>query len=171
MNVFETERLVVRHLRDDDVDDFAALCGDPVAMRYMGDGQPLTREQTARWIEVSQANYRARGYGCFAVTLKPEDRLIGFCGLVGPPLQERVELIYAFAQPFWGRGLATEVAQAAIVYGFGCHGLERIEATIYPANHASQRVLEKIGMIFQRRETDEHGVDTDFYAATRPLSP
>ncbi len=145
MMVFETERLVVRHLRGEDLDEFAALCGDPVAMRYMGDGRPLTREQTATWIDVSETNYRTRGYGCFAVTIKPEDRLIGFCGLVGPPRQELIELIYAFAQPYWARGLATEVARAAIAYGFERHRLDRIEATIYPAIHSSKRVLEKIG--------------------------
>ena len=171
MNVFETERLVIRRLRDDDINDFAALCGDPVAMRYMGDGEPLTRDQTAAWIDKSHANYRTRGFGCFAVTIKPEDRLVGFCGLVYPPGQERVELIYAFAQPHWGQGLATEVAHGAVTYGFTVHGLERIEATIYPANHASKRVLQKIGMVFKRQELDEHGVVTDFYAVANHLAP
>lgn len=85
MRVFETERLVVRHLRPGDLDDFAALMGDPVIARFMGDGEPLTRAQTAAWIEISEENYRVRGYGCFAVTAKPDDRLIGFSGFARPP--------------------------------------------------------------------------------------
>jgi RimJ/RimL family protein N-acetyltransferase len=48
--VFETERLFVRHFAPDDLDDFAALCADPVVMRYVGDGQTLPRSEVALWI-------------------------------------------------------------------------------------------------------------------------
>lgn len=61
MEVFETERLVVRRLRPDDLDDFAALCGDPEVVRYMDDGEPLSRERTKEWIDGSLANYEGRG--------------------------------------------------------------------------------------------------------------
>lgn len=168
MVAFETERLVVRRLRQDDLDDFAALCGDPEVARYMDEGRPLSREQTQRWIDVSLANYEERGWGCFGVTAKPGDRLIGFAGFARPPDRPGVvELIYAFAPDRWGRGYATEVAGAMVAFGFERCGLTRIEATVDPANEASKRVLAKIGMTYEGSKAEEDGSRTDYYAVER----
>lgn len=168
MEVFETDRLVVRRLRADDLDDFAALTGDPEVMRYVDGGQPLSRDRTKTWIEVSAANYRARGYGCFAVTAKPGGGMIGFCGFARPPDRPGiVELIYAFAPPHWGRGYATEAARATVAFGFDACGMTRIEATVDPANDASKRVLEKVGMAYDGRRQDDDGAFTDYYAIER----
>jgi ribosomal-protein-alanine N-acetyltransferase len=172
MTVFETDRLVVRRLRPDDLDDFAALCGDPAVVRYMDDGRPLSREQTQQWIDVSLANYRERGWGCFGVAAKPGDRLIGFAGFARPPERPGVvELIYAFAPDRWGRGYATEVAAAMVAFGFDRGGLTRIEATVDPANDASKRVLTKIGMAYQGRQANDDGTFTDYYAIERGSLP
>jgi RimJ/RimL family protein N-acetyltransferase len=169
MSVFETARLRVRRLRPDDLDDFAALTGDPIVTRWMDDGQPLSRETTARWIEISLANYAARGWGCFGVTSKADDRLLGFAGFARPPARPGVvELIYAFAPSVWGRGYATEVAAGLVAFGFTEAGLTRIEATIDPDNAASRRVLAKAGMVYLRREANPDGSFTDLYAIDRP---
>ena len=169
MTVFETERLVVRQLRPDDLDDFAALTGDPRVVRYMDDRRPLSRERTRQWIDISLANYRERGWGCFGVAAKPGDRLIGFAGFARPPERPGVvELIYAFAPETWGRGYATEVAGALVAFGFDRCGLTRIEATVDPANEASKRVLEKIGMTYEGRTANDDGSFTDTYAVERP---
>ena len=172
MTVFETDRLVVRRLRPDDLDDFAALCGDPAVVRYMDDGRPLSREQTQQWIDVSLANYRERGWGCFGVAAKPGARLIGFAGFARPPERPGVvELIYAFAPAVWGRGYATEVAAALVAFGFDRCGLTRIEATVDPANEGSKRVLAKVGMAYEGRKADADGSCTDYYAVERPAAP
>jgi RimJ/RimL family protein N-acetyltransferase len=169
MRVFETERLRVRRLRADDLDDFAALTGDPTVARFMDDGRPLSREMTARWIEVSLANYDARGWGCFGVTAIADDRLIGYAGFARPPERPGIiELIYAFAPTVWGRGYATEVAAGLVAFGFAACGMTRIEATISPENAASRRVLEKVGMALLRRDADPDGSFTDVYAIERP---
>jgi ribosomal-protein-alanine N-acetyltransferase len=164
MTVFTTERLVVRQLRPDDLDDFAAICADPDVLRYMGDGKPLTREQTETWIGVSLTNYAERGWGCFAVTTRENDRLIGFCGFARPPERPGiVELIYAFTPEQWGKGYATEVAGAMLNFGFEQCGLTRIEATVDPPNLASKRVLAKIGMTYERTGRDGD-VLVDYFA-------
>lgn len=99
MDVCETERLVVRHLRPADRDDVAALTGDPVIARSMDDGEPLSRDVTRTWIDVSERNDRTRGDGCFAVTAKPENRMIGFRGFAFSPDQPGiVEVSYVFAR-------------------------------------------------------------------------
>ncbi len=106
MKEFETERLVVRRLRPDGLDNFAALTGDPEVVRYMDKGRPLSRDLTRTWIEVSEANYRTRGYGCFAVTEKPDDRMIGFCGVAFPSDRPGiVEVIYALSPSLLGARL------------------------------------------------------------------
>ena len=162
---FETERLVVRRLRRDDLDDFARLCGDPEIIRYMDNGEPLSRERTASWIEITLENYEIRGWGTFGVTMKSSDRLIGFAGYARPSDRPGVvEIIYAFEPEQWGNGYATEVARGLIDYGFGACKMERIEATVDPANAASRRVLEKIGMRYDERFESGDGELTDFFS-------
>lgn len=165
MIAVQTDRLIVRRLGWDDLDDFAYLTGHPDVARYMDNGEPLTREQTQKWIEVSLQNYEIRGWGCFGITLVGEDRLIGFGGFARPPHRPGiVELIYAFAPHYWGLGYATEAAAAIVRFGFEQCGLTRIEATVDPANHASKHVLEKIGMIFSGQFLDEDDDPVDLYA-------
>ncbi len=165
-SLFETDRLVVRQLRPDDIDRLFAITGDAELMRYMGDGQPLSRELTAKWIEVSINNYATKGFGCSAVIDTRDGAFIGFCGLVQsedaePP--EASELIYALLRSYWGQGLATELAAEMVAYGWRACGLKRIIATIYPKNLGSKRILEKIGMTYLKHELDEDGSPTDFY--------
>ncbi|MEZ4671345.1 MAG: GNAT family N-acetyltransferase [Anaerolineae bacterium] len=167
--LFETERLVVRELEVDDLDDFYAITGDAELSKYMGDRQPLSREITQKWIDISINNYRTKGYGCSAVIAKDDGAFIGFCGLVysdniRPPVE--AELIYALLKRCWGRGLATEVAGAMLTYGFEKCGLKRIMATIDPENTASARVVTKAGMTFYKNEVYEDGETTDFYVIT-----
>lgn len=164
----ETDRLIARRLGLGDLDDLAALCGDPDVVRFMDDGQPLSRDRTREWIEVSLANYRERGWGCFAVAVKPQDGMIGFAGFARPPERPGiVELIYAFGTDHWGRGYATEIAGAMAAFGLERCGLNRIEATVDPANEASQRVLKKIGMVYEGRRADDEGTLIDHYAIER----
>lgn len=76
--------------------------------------------------------------------------LIGFCGLDHLWGGEEIEIGYWLAPDYWGKGLATEAAQAVLRYGFGRLGLLRIVAVAHPENQASIRVLEKLGMAFEK---------------------
>lgn len=164
MQVFETERLVVRYLEDADLPDFYAVCSDPVAMKYMGDGEPLTEEQTALWIQKSKANYSDHAFGCMAVISKQHNSFTGFCGLVYAPGSTDVEIIYALAQPYWGQGLATEVAMSMLKFGLDQCNLPEILATIDPQNTNSVKVVEKLGMTFVGERIDEGDVPVLVYS-------
>jgi ribosomal-protein-alanine N-acetyltransferase len=164
MKIVETERLMLRHLRSEDLDEFYKICGDPEIMRYVGDGQPLSREQTRRWIEKSQENYRKYGFGCSAVVAKEDARLIGYCGLVNPTTNGEAEIIYAFKKRYWGRGLASEAAKAMLDFGLKRRALRRVVATIDPGNRASIRIVEKCGMKYQGQRLDEHNLPEVVYA-------
>lgn len=153
MKTLTTPRLSIRALEQGDLAAFHAICGDATAMRLMGDGLPLTLEQTRQWIDVSQRNYELHSRGCMAVIERDTNSMIGFCGLVAGDTAGEIELIYALAPSHWGRGYAFESAGAMLEYGLTI--LPRIHASIYAANKASQRVLEKLGFAQTRVEPDD----------------
>ncbi len=164
MHFLETEQLTVRHLQPDDLDTFHAITSDPSVTKYMGDGEPLSRELTEKWIAVSRRNYATKGYGCSAVIEKTSGDFIGFCGLIHPPeAPERVEIIYAFKPSAWGKGYASELIRPMLAYGLREFGMPRIVATIHPDNQTSIHVAEKAGMRFEKIETDDEGIPTTFY--------
>ncbi|MFT7171108.1 MAG: RimJ/RimL family protein N-acetyltransferase [Paracoccaceae bacterium] len=155
--MFETPRLHVRKIGPEDCEAMLRVYGNEVVVRWVGDGEPLTREGCARWIDVTLANYERRGYGMSAVTLAATGEVVGFVGLVHPGGQEVAELKYALGPPYWGQGYATEVAASMLDYGATEFGLRRVIATTAPENTASHRVLEKAGMVDLGIETDEDG--------------
>ncbi len=168
MCIFQTDRLIVRYLQDDDFEAFHALCSDPEIVEYMGDGKPLTAEQTRQWIQISQNNYQNHDYGCFAILSRQNGEMIGFGGLIYPPGSTQVEIIYAFKEAYWGKGLASEFAYKMIETGFQRWKLPRIEASIDPNNAASLRVVQKLGMTHVRSDLDENQLPTEFYAIDNP---
>ena len=164
MRILETERLTLRHLQPDDLDEFYEICGDPEIMRYVGDGQPLSREQTQNWIIKSQENYRKYGFGCLAVVAREDGHLVGYCGLVNPTIDGEAEIIYALKKRYWGRGLISEAAKAMLDFGLQQCGLKRVVATIDPENQASIRIVEKWGMKYQEQRLDEYNLPEVVYA-------
>lgn len=164
--LFETDRLLVREFTEADLDGFAALCADATAMQFMGDGSTLTREEVENWIQVCKRKYAERGYGTSAVFEKTSGEFIGFCGVIRAPNNDFDEIIYAFMPSRWGMGYATEVSRAMLDYVFSISSLDKIYATIHPENTASTRIMDKIGMRFEKKTTDEEG-DVLFYVMER----
>ncbi len=163
MILFETPRLIVRQLQTEDVDAMFAVYGDSDVVRWVDDGQPLSRDLCARWIEVSRNNYETKGFGASAVIERASGTFIGCCGIVYAPGSPHPEIIYAFRPAYWGRGFASEVVPAMLTYGFDTCHLPEIYATIYPENLASAQVLAKAGMSWWRDELNEDGTTTAVY--------
>ncbi len=146
-----TARLVLREYVEDDVAAVHAYAGDPEMTRYMAWG-PNTERDTREFIrEASAARAAApRLIYDLAVTLRDGGRLMGGCGLrISEPRHRGGFIGYILHRDAWGRGYASEAAGALVDFGFGTLGLHRIYAVCDPANAASARVLEKLGM---RRE-------------------
>ena len=154
MILFETPRLLVRHLQLNDLDAMHAIFSDPIVTRWAGDGSPLSREQCEQWIAISQRNYATRGFGASAVIERAGGAMIGVCGIVCAPGSTVPEIIYMFGQPWWGRGYAGEVVPPMLRYGTGQCGLPRVMATIAPENAASQRVATRAGMRYDGEVID-----------------
>ena len=161
---FETARIVARRWVATDLKPLLAVYGDAQAMRWVGDGQPLSEAQAIKWLKVTADNYRIRGYGMFAVALRDSGSVIGFCGLVHPGGQAEAEVKYAFSRAYWGLGYATEVVSALLSYGAREHGLREIIATVAPENAASHRVLAKARMARNGIRTNEDASQTTLYA-------
>ena len=164
--VFRTERLTARRWRDSDLEPLLAVYGDADAIRWVGDGTPLTFEEGERWLEVTATNYERRGYGMFALEDNIGGHVIGFIGIVHPGGQSEPEVKYALAREHWGKGLATEAVRGIVEYGSYEHGLDRIIATTAPENQASHRVLLKAGFQKTWERANNDGSSTWVFAWT-----
>ena len=145
--VVVTERLLLRPMTADDLDDLLGIFGDPAVMVAFRES-PLDREQVRRWLERNLEHQRTHGYGLFAVCLKSNRRLIGDCGLELMQIADEqvAELGYDFRKDHWNQGYATEAACAVRDFAFGSLGLLRLVSLIQPGNPASERVAEKTGL-------------------------
>lgn len=96
--------------------------------------------------------------------LKENNHILGYCGIAvaGIDGNDERELEYRLDSRYWGQGLATEAASASIKYGFEHFNLPYILGIVEQANTASVRVLEKVGMRYQRI-TLFHEVEMDLY--------
>ena len=165
--VLESERLVLRRLRPDDVDAIFAVIGDPETMKYYA--QPLTRDDAQRWVNRSLERYRTDGYGLFAVVLKSTGEVIGNCGVVRQEVEgeSMLEVGYHFRRDHWGHGYATEAARACMKYAFRQLAAETVVSFILPENVPSRRVAERNGMKAER-SVMFHGLPHLMYAACKP---
>lgn len=170
MDEIETDRLYLRRFTPDDLNELAVIFADPAVLRYLATGQPATREETNVALLSIIRHWHRHGYGRWAVVHRATNKLIGYGGLRS--FDGRPELVYLLAKEYWGRGLATELAHGCLEYGFRHHNFDRIIALTRPENLASRRVLEKVGLRFERN-TNFLNIDVVFYALTREayLSP
>jgi RimJ/RimL family protein N-acetyltransferase len=164
MPQIETERLILRMLRPEDLDELSALMSDPDVVRYVGNGKPVSREESDRALQSILKHWQTHGFGRWAVIDKHSLEFVGFGGLrslFGTP-----EVVYHLAKAHWGRGLATELGRAALRFGFEERGFERIVAITKPPNKASIHVLEKLGMQFEMI-TSYYDIEVVQYQITR----
>ncbi len=161
--IFHTDRVSCRRWLPADFDALVRVYGDADAMRWVGQGIAITPEQCKQWLEVTENNYRTRGYGMFACEDRSTSLVVGFCGLVHPGDQTDAEIKYAFDRRYWGRGLATESAKSLLAYGAREHGLLKIIASAAPDNYASHNVLLKAGMTPAGTRDNNDGSQTKLF--------
>lgn len=159
----ETQRLILRDFRQNDVDRLAPILANPRVMQFSPTGI-LSALQTQEKVDGFISSYKIFGFGKWAIVFKETNELIGYCGIAVEQIDnvyER-EIGYRLDPEFWGRGLATEAASATIQYGFTQLKLPYILGVVERANRASVKVLEKLGMSYER-ETIFYGVKMEVY--------
>jgi RimJ/RimL family protein N-acetyltransferase len=145
-----TSRLMFREMTVEDLDDMAALLGDPAVMRYYP--HPKDRGEASAWITWNQGLYARHGFGLWIVTLRETGEFVGDCGLTPQEVEGvvEVEIGYHVRAVLHGRGYATEAAAACRDHARDTLGVERLIAITHPENRPSQRVAEKIGLRYER---------------------
>ena len=166
MHELETERLRLVPLAEADLDALHLLWTDPDVRRYLWDDVLISREQASEIIRTSVSNFAECGFGFWAMFPREFDSdAIGFCGFRQFEETGEPELLYGVLPRYWGKGLVTEAAHAVVRYGFDVRGFKRIIAATDTPNQSSVRVMQRLGMVFERRRLF-HGLDTVFYELT-----
>jgi RimJ/RimL family protein N-acetyltransferase len=151
MKVLETDRLVLRRMSVDDADFMLGLLNEPSWLRFIGDRGVRTREDARAYILKGPIDmYDRLGFGLYITDLKGEGVPIGICGLVKRDFLADVDIGFALLPGFWGQGYAYEAASAVMEHAKEALGLKRIVAITNPENHSSIRLLEKLGLKFDR---------------------
>jgi [ribosomal protein S5]-alanine N-acetyltransferase len=163
----ETERLILRSFREDDVDSMAELFANSDFMRFSL-GVFTERKQTIAFVEKVIGWDRAGIPSQFTVAPRGEDAIIGYCGFFYHPEHgiKDIEIGYRLHPDYWNRGLITEAARAVRDYGFRDRKLSHVISLIHPENVPSRRVAEKNGMTVEK-EITFRGFPTLVYAITR----
>jgi RimJ/RimL family protein N-acetyltransferase len=151
VNVLQTERLSLRRMSPDDAEFILELLNDHSFLRFVGDKGVRTAEDARQYILAGPvASYERHGFGLWLVELKGSKTPVGICGLLKRDTLSDVDIGFAFLPPYRSQGYAFESAAAVMDYGRKVLGLKRIVAITNEENAASIRVLEKIGMAFDR---------------------
>ena len=162
----ETVSLRLRPLANADVDELHALWSSPEVRRYLWDNEVIARQRTASLLGESLRLFATHGYGLWGARLHGREELVGFGGFWYFHTQPKLELLYGIAPEHWNRGLATEIAQVLVRYGFEELEFSEVWASTDAPIVASASVLEKAGLRFERRAVVD-GLETLFYCLPR----
>ena len=145
----KTQRLSLRLIRAEDVDDFYAVYSNQEVMRYWSTPPLANREAASKLIKEIHKDIERHEILKWGIALRADDKLIGSVTLFHMDLtHKRAELGYALGRAHWGHGYMQETLKAVFNYAFNVLNLHRIEADVDPRNDASVRTLERLG--FQR---------------------
>jgi RimJ/RimL family protein N-acetyltransferase len=151
LKILETERLLLRQFSAGDAEFILALLNEPSFIQNIGERGVRTLEDAKAYIlNGPVASYAKNGFGLYLVLLKETNESIGMCGLIKRDGLDDIDIGYAFLPKFWSRGYAVESALAVKTYAKDVIGLKRVVAITDPANEGSIRVLEKIGLRFEK---------------------
>lgn len=148
--MIETPRLRLRSWRAEDLDPFHAICSDPQVMATLG--PVMTVAEVSALIERMQLAQAEHGHCLWAMVLRDDARLIGWCGaIVGSvgPIAGKREIGWRMARDCWGKGLATEAARATVEWLFANRDDDSLWAITSTGNRRSRAVMERLGMIYR----------------------
>jgi RimJ/RimL family protein N-acetyltransferase len=170
--MLETKRLLLEPWHERHRRDWQLLCRLPEVMRFIGPGEVWDEAKANEVFERNLSHWGEHGFGWRSAIDRETGKWLGFVGLnfVGPGIDEipdhEVEIGWWVTPSKWGKGYASEGAAALVEEGLGRLGFERIIARLQPANLASARVAEHIGMSFEREATGRTGEAQHIYTLT-----
>ncbi len=172
VDTFRTERLIAARPRLEDFADLCQLHQDPRVMKTLApagapNGGLLSAEETRQFLRRNVEHWDRHGYGLWVFRDGANGRFVGRGGLHHTRAggADEVEVAYALLADYWGRGLATEMAEASVAIGFERLGLPDLVCLTLTTNRASQRVMEKAGFRYER-DIVHAGLPHVFYRLT-----
>ncbi len=170
MTILETERLFLREITRADIPVYSGFFSDSETMRFY----PSTRtlQETEDFVERQLHRYATDGYGPWAMILKSDGALIGYCGLIHQVVDEidEVEIGYLVCRRHWRRGFAGEAAVACRDFAWNKHRFKRVISLIDPDNIASIGVALKVGMTLEKQSRWQWKL-INVYALSLPYHP
>jgi ribosomal-protein-alanine N-acetyltransferase len=142
-----TERLLLCEFQPEDAAKLKRILEGLDVLKYFPSDKPPSLERVERLVVEHRDHWGKFGYGWWAIWTRENPTLIGWCGLNFLDETEEIELKYLLDRSYWGQGLATEAALRSVRFGFDTINLQEIIGIVHPKHVASQRVLEKVGMI------------------------
>ena len=151
MFTLETERLTLREVSTDDADFILRLLNEPSFLRFIGDKGVRNLQDARQYILNGPiSSYNQNGFGLYLVVLKSTNTSIGMCGLIKRETLADVDIGFAFLPEFWNKGYALESATTVFSYGKNVLKLPRIVAITNKDNVTSGKLLERLGLHFDR---------------------
>jgi ribosomal-protein-alanine N-acetyltransferase len=144
-----TARLILRPLQPEEAEVLYRIYQSEGVLRYFPSTDPPPLEKVLRFIVGQEEHWEKYGYGNWGIQPDGGEAIIGWAGLQSLPELDETEVGFLLDRPWWGNGYATEAAQASIKFGFENFSLDHIIALVHPENLASQRVIEKCGLVYQ----------------------
>lgn len=160
--MIETERLVLRDWREEDIAPFIRHTNTPAVMRWLGGVKPPA--ELAASIRARSMRWQAeRGFTFWVVERKQDGALLGFCGIkiaddAGSPVEGLHEVGWRLREDAWGQGYAREAATASLDFAFRRLGADRVVALTVEGNAASWGLMKRLGME-RRPDLDYAGPD------------
>ncbi len=165
----ETKHLILRKIKKEDVDDMFEYSSNPQVTKFLS-YLHTNKQQTADYINNKIAQYESGNCMIWGIEHKEDKKYIGACGYTHWDTNNHIgELAYTFNQNYWSRGLASEIMELLIHFGFYTMQLNRIEAICWTENVKSYKLMEKFdlqyeGTIRERLFVKNHFEDVRIYA-------
>jgi RimJ/RimL family protein N-acetyltransferase len=149
--VAETPRLRLRRLTEADAPFIMALLNDPDWIRFIGDRKVRSLDDARAYLRRAPlAMYERMGFGMYLAERREDGAPVGLCGLVKRDALEDVDVGFAFLSAYRGRGYALEATAAALAHDTERHAIKRVVAITLAENGPSIRLLERLGLAFER---------------------
>ncbi|MCA5012404.1 MULTISPECIES: GNAT family N-acetyltransferase [unclassified Enterococcus] len=162
--IIENERLYLRELSEDDLEDLCAILQDEETM-YAYEA-PFTDEKVTDWLNWNLASYQKNQFGLWAIVDKNEENFVGQCGIVYSEVEGKnlLEIGYLLNKRYWHKGYASEASALCLNYAKNILQAQKICSIIRDTNSASQKVAENNGMtIVQEFYKDYSGLPVKHY--------
>jgi [ribosomal protein S5]-alanine N-acetyltransferase len=148
----ETERVIIRPIVASDAAAFHKIESAAETSCFLGKTQPQTKTIEAITYDIER---HGASWQALAVIEKATSNFIGRCGYLGMIRPEEPEIHIVLSKDYWGKGLATEIGHALLLHGFQKRELTAITGVVHPEHKASIRILEKLGMKYVGKRSED----------------